>query len=71
METKRDKFTKLAENRTNSIMKTIKLLGNLSNKKNYDYGFKDIEKIFKAIEKEVKICKGRFTELEQKGKFKL
>ena len=37
MENKRDKFTRIAENRTNKIIHMVELLGNCSNKRVYDY----------------------------------
>lgn len=61
METKRDKFVRLAEARTNKIIDMIRLLGNCSNKANYDYTDADIQKIFSAIEKELKNTKLKFS----------
>ena len=48
-ETKREKFVRLAENRTNKILSTLVLLGNCSNTGVYEYTQKDVEKIFNAI----------------------
>jgi len=62
---KREKFIRLAESRTNIIIKTIKLLSNLSNKSYYFYTDTDIKAIFEAIEKEIKLAKLKF---QQKGK---
>jgi hypothetical protein len=42
-------FIRLAEARTNKILKALELLGNLSNKSNYSYTDDDIRKIFKAV----------------------
>ena len=47
METKRDKFVRLAEKRMDSILKGIELMGNLSNTNNYEYTQEDINKIIK------------------------
>ena len=41
-ETKRDKFVRLAEARTNKTIKMIQLLGNLSDKRSYEFSDKDI-----------------------------
>jgi len=46
----RESFVRLAESRTNKILNSIDLLGNLSNKSNYSYSDDDIRKIFKAIQ---------------------
>ena len=37
METKNDRFVRIAEARTNKIIDMIRLLGNCSNKASYDY----------------------------------
>ena len=72
METKYDKFKRLAENRTNKIIDMIRLLGNLSAKSTYEYSEKDILKIFSSIEKELKIAKLKFSDIDDTNKkFKL
>lgn len=63
-ETKREKFVRLAENRTNRILSTLVLLGNCSNTGAYEYTQKDVDKIFNAIQAQVNDTKKRFT---QKG----
>lgn len=59
-ETSREKFVRLAEARVNSLIKTIRLVGNLSNRSNYSYSDKDVDKIFRSIEQELKDAKARF-----------
>lgn len=71
METKREKFKRVAENRTNRIIKDLSLLGNCSNKSNYDYTDADIKKIFSAIDAALKIAKDRYKIQEGNKKFKL
>lgn len=72
METKYDKFKRLAENRTNKIIDMIRLLGNLSSKSTYEYSEKDINKIFSSIERELKIAKVKFSDIDDTNKkFKL
>lgn len=58
---KRDKFKSLAENRTNSAIKQIRLIGNLSNKSSYSYEEKDVLKIYNALSSEIKAMKERFS----------
>lgn len=70
-ETKHDRFIRIAENRTNKIIDTIRLLGNLSNRANYDYTEEDLKKIFLSIERELKAVKSKFTFDESEGKFSL
>lgn len=60
MTTKRERFEKVAVARTNKILNDLRLLGNCSNKNNYEYSEKDIKKIFGAIETELKKSKYKF-----------
>jgi hypothetical protein len=61
-ETKREKFVRLAEKRTNRIIETLVLLGNCSNTGAYEYTQKDVDKIFAAIQEQVNNTKKRFTQ---------
>lgn len=56
----REKFVKLANRRINSAIKAIQLIGNLSNRSNYDFTEEDVDKIFTALNREVKQCRERF-----------
>lgn len=66
-ESKRDRFVRLAEARTNKILDMLQLLGNCSSKANYDYTDEDVKQIFSAIEKELKNTKNKFLGIEQKS----
>ena len=50
-ESKRDRFVRIVENRTNKILDMLRLLANCANKSNYDYDDDDIKQIFAAIDK--------------------
>lgn len=63
----RDKFVQLAEARVNKALKDIQLIGNLSNRSNYDYTEEDVERIFKALSREIAACKKRFELSKRKG----
>ena len=65
-ETKREKFVRLAEARTNKIIDMLQLLGNCSNSSVYDYTQQDVDKIFTAIEAEVREAKKKFNKIESK-----
>lgn len=58
----REKFKRLAEKRVNNAIKNIRLIGNLSNRSNYSYTSGDVDKIFKALDKELKHAKSRFKD---------
>lgn len=65
-ETKREKFVRLAEARTNKIIDMLQLLGNCSNSSVYDYTQQDVDKIFAAIETAVREAKKKFSKIESR-----
>lgn len=65
-ETKRERFVRIAEARTNKIIDMIQLLGNCSNTSTYDYTSQDIDKIFNAIELELREAKKKFNKVDSK-----
>lgn len=69
-ETKREKFIRLAENRVNSTIKEINLIGNLANKSNYDYRKDDVDKIIKTLKKSVSDLESKFSS-KNRSEFKL
>jgi len=72
METKNQKFVRIAEKRTNKIISMIRLLGNCSNRSNYDYSEKQIQQIFDALSQEIEDAKKKFSSgNEKRGKFNL
>lgn len=70
-EEKRERFKRVAENRTNRIIESIRLLGNCSNRSNYEYSEEDIKKIFNAIDNELKETKQKYQAKTQNRKFEL
>lgn len=56
----REKFVELAEKRVSKTLKDIKLIGNLSNKSNYDYQEQDVKKIYSTLKKALEEMKSRF-----------
>lgn len=70
-ETKSEKFTRIAEYRTNKVIQDLRLLGNCSNKNNYDYTKEDVDMIFKAIDAAVSEAKSKFVPKKSDGKFRL
>lgn len=61
----RAKFVRLATKRVSNALKAIQLIGNLSNRSNYDYSEEDVQKILKALSEELQACRKKF-ELAQK-----
>lgn len=66
VESKREKFRKLAENRTNNALVAIARIANLSNRQTYDYEEAEARKIIKALKDAVSEVENRFT--SPKGK---
>lgn len=60
-ETKNEKFRRLAAARGDRVLKEIALLGNLSNQRNYEYSDAEVQKLFAAIEAELKDCRSKFA----------
>ena len=70
METKHEKFVRLAESRTNTVLKKIELLGNLSNRRNYDYDNQEVKELLrvkKLFESELDKDKNKFSFSKIKG----
>ncbi len=63
-ESKRDKFVRLAEARTNKIIDMIQLLGNCANTNTYEYTQQDVDQIFSAIEAELREAKKKYQKVE-------
>jgi len=57
---KREKFRRLVTQRTNSVLKRLKVLGNYANQSAYEYTEEDINKIFFETKRKVKEVKSKF-----------
>lgn len=74
MRNKRERFVELAQARVTKATQMLRLIGNLSNPNNYAYSEEDAQKIFAALDTEMKLLKAKFlTALSKKSKdeFKL
>ena len=56
---KRDKFVELAERRTRNAIRAIRIIGKLGNKNAYQYDESDVQKIVRALGKEIESLRGR------------
>lgn len=63
---KRKKFVEIAESRTSTAIKAIRVIGKLGNKAAYEYDESDVRKITSALAKEVEALKARM--LSNSGK---
>lgn len=55
------RFKRLATQRTRNTLKAIRVLGNCSNRSNYDYTQDEVRKIFREIETALQDTKAKFT----------
>ena len=51
---RRERFEKVASNRVQKVIDFLGLIGNCANKNNYEYTEKDVEQMFKEINRAVK-----------------
>jgi hypothetical protein len=69
-ESKKQRFQRLAERRTNDVLERLRILGNCANRGQYEYAAEDVRRIFNAIEREIKVIKLKFKDGETQ-KFRL
>ena len=65
-----DRFKTSAENRTNKVLASLRVLSHCSNKSLYEYSELDVEKIFKALDEAMTETRLKFKNKE-KTRFKL
>lgn len=70
-EDRTQRFKRIATYRTNEVIDKLRLIGNLSNKANYDYSDEEVNKIFSAIDSQLKIVKAKFSSSKKKNQFQL
>ena len=59
-ETKAQKFERIAERRVNQTLRTLRLLGNLADRRNYAYTEGQVAMVLSAIDEGLHALKGRF-----------
>lgn len=64
----RRNFVRLAEARVSKAIDDIRLIGNLSDRSNYEFDDQDVAKIFGALRGEIATCRKRFTAADKPGK---
>lgn len=68
---KSNKFKELAEKRVKMTTDCLRKIKNLSNKTNYHYTDKDVEKIFSHLEQELINTKNSFSQAAKEDGFSL
>jgi len=59
---KREKFVELAESRTKNAIKAIRVIAKLGNKNAYQYDDSDVQKIARALTREIDALKARMSQ---------
>jgi hypothetical protein len=59
-ESKEIRFKRVAERRTRTVLKDLRVLGNCGNRGNYSYAENDVRKIFGEIEQALKEARSKF-----------
>jgi len=68
---KADRFARIAEKRTLRILESLRLLGQCSNKRSYEYTDEQLNKIFREIRRCLRETEQGFRGTESKRTFKL
>ena len=63
---RREKFVQLAENRTRNAMRAIRVIGKLGNRNAYQFDDSDVQKIVRALNKEIEALKARMSQTGSK-----
>lgn len=74
METKHEKFQRLAESRTNRAIDSVRSLAKLANKNHYEFRHEEVQAIFTALKTEIDAAKAAYATVsvrEEKQRFKL
>jgi len=56
----REKFVDLAQKRVARVIKDLRLIGNLSNRSNYEYSIDDVDKIMSTLKSELSKTQKKF-----------
>lgn len=73
MNKKREKFVRLATKRVEVTIYKLRLIGNLSDKRYYEYSQEDVKQIISALNKELRLIKSKFqnSNSQKETEFKL
>ena len=67
IETKHDRFRRIAVRRANDLLEQIRILGNCSNTTTYEYSSEEADKVFAELEKALRACRARFRARSQQS----
>jgi hypothetical protein len=59
---KADRFERLAQKRVTEVIKRLRLIANLANRRNYTYTEEHVKQIMDALEVELRLVKAKFRQ---------
>ncbi len=59
-ESKAAKFERIAQRRVTELVAKIRLISNLSDRRNYEFSDEHVRQIFDALDSEIRACKSKF-----------
>ncbi len=68
-ESRHDRFKRLASSRTNAVIEKLEILGNCSNRSNYEYSEDEVKQMLLAIERKLNEVKLLFNHSSSKDNF--
>ena len=68
-ESKRERFKRLAASRTNAVIEKLEILGNCSNRSNYEYSEDEVKQMLLVIERKLNEVKILFDQSQKKDSF--
>ncbi len=69
-EPKTERFYRVAEKRVNNVLNSVRLLGQCSNTRLYEYTDDDVQRMFREIERELRNARQSFVAQERDRQFK-
>lgn len=69
--TKAARFKRIAEKRTNRVLSSLRLIGQCSNKRSYEYTDAQVNNIFREIRQTLRETENKFRKAKIKKGFKL
>ena len=66
---KAERFRRVAERRVNNVLEAMRLLGQCSNRRIYEYTDDDVRRMFREIDREIRAAKQSFMSQDKKKGF--
>ena len=70
-ETKHERFVRIAQRRTQAVLEKLRILGNCANRGIYEFTDDEVEKIFRAVLRQVDMTRAQFEDRSKRTEFKL